>query len=30
MVESNQNKNKKRPDGPDAVWKLYFILEIRE
>ena len=30
MVESNQNKNQKRPDRSDAVWKLYFILEIRE
>ena len=28
MVELNQNKNSKRADRPDAVWKLYLILEI--
>ena len=26
----NQNKNSKEPDRPDAVWKLYFTLEINE
>ena len=30
MVELNQNKNAKQPDQPDAVWKLYFTLEINE
>ena len=30
MVELNQNKNSKQPDGLDAVWKLYFTLEISE
>ena len=30
MVELNQNKNSKQPDQPDAVWKLYFTLEINE
>ena len=28
MAELNQNKNSKRADRPDAVWKLYLILEI--
>ena len=28
MAELNQNKN--RPDRPDAVWELYFALEINE
>ena len=28
MAELNQNKN--QPDKPDAVWKLYFTLEINE
>ena len=28
MAELNQNKN--LPDRPDAVWKLYFTLEINE
>ena len=28
MVELNQNKNSKQSDRPDAVWKLYFTLEI--
>ena len=23
MAETNQNKNSKQPDGPDAAWKLY-------
>ena len=26
----NQNKNSKEPDRSDAVWKLYFTLEINE
>ena len=30
MAKLNQNKNSKQPDWPDAVWKLYFILEINE
>ena len=30
LVEINQNKNGKQPDRPDAVWKLYFSLEISE
>ena len=30
MAELNQNKNSKQPDRPDAVWKLYFKLEINE
>ena len=30
MVELNKNKNSKQPDWPDAVWKLYFTLEINE
>ena len=29
MAELNQNKNLKQPDRPDAVWKLYFTLEIK-
>ena len=29
-VELNQNKNSKQPDRLDAVWKLYFTLEINE
>ena len=29
MVELNK-KYSKQPDRPDAVWKLYFILEINE
>ena len=28
MAELNQNKNLKQPDRPDAVWKLYFTLQI--
>ena len=28
MAEPNKNKNSKQPDLPDAVWKLYFTLEI--
>ena len=24
------NQNSKQPDRPDAVWKLYFTLEINE
>ena len=30
MTKLNQNKNSKQPDWPDAVWKLYFSLEIDE
>ena len=30
MAELNKNKNSKQPDQPDAVWKLYFTLEINE
>ena len=30
IVELNQNKNSKQADRPEAVWKLYFILEIYE
>ena len=30
MTELNQNKSSKQPDRPDAVWKLYFTLEINE
>ena len=30
MVQLNQNKNSKQSDLPDAVWKLYFTLEINE
>ena len=30
MAKLNQNQNSKQPDGPDAVWKLYFTLEINE
>ena len=30
MAELNQNKNSKQSDRPDAVWKLYFTLEINE
>ena len=30
MAKLNQNKNPKQPDWPDAVGKLYFILEINE
>ena len=30
MAELIQNKNSKQPDQPDAVWKLYFTLEINE
>ena len=28
IAELNQNKNWKEPDRPDAVWKLYFALEV--
>ena len=28
--ELNQNQNSKQTDRPDAVWKLYFTLEISE
>ena len=30
MAELNQNKNSKQPHWPDAVWKLYFNLEINK
>ena len=30
MEELNQNKNSKQPDRPDAVWILYFILEMNK
>ena len=30
MVELNQSKNLKQPDRTDAMWKLYFNLEINE
>ena len=30
MAELNQSKNSKQPGQPDAVWKLYFSLEINE
>ena len=30
MGELNQNKNSKQSDQPDAVWKIYFTLEINE
>ena len=30
MLELNQNKNSEQPDQLDAVWKLYFALEINE
>ena len=30
MAELKENKNLKQPDRPDAVWKLYFTLEITE
>ena len=30
MTELNQNKNKHRPDKPDAVQKLYFTFEMNE
>ena len=30
MVELNRNKNSIQPNRPDAVWKLYFTLEINE
>ena len=30
MGELNQNQNSKQPDQPDAVWRLYFTLEINE
>ena len=30
MGEVNQNKNSKQPYRRDAVWKLYFTLEIHQ
>ena len=30
MEDLNQNQNSKQPDRPDALWKLYFALEINE
>ena len=29
-AEPNQSKNSKQPDWLDAVWKLYFTLDINE
>ena len=29
MAELNQNQNSKKPDRPDAMWNLYFTLEIK-
>ena len=29
-AELNQNQNSKQADWPDAVWKIYFALEIKE
>ena len=30
MAKLNQNKNSKQPDRPDAMRRLYFILEVNE
>ena len=30
MAKLNQNKNSKQPDQPDAMRRLYFILEVNE
>ena len=30
LTELNQNQDSKQPDRPDAVWKIYFTLEINE
>ena len=30
IADLNKNKNPKQPDRPDAVWKLYFTLQINE
>ena len=30
ITELNQNKNKHRPDKPDAVQKLYFTFKMNE
>ena len=30
MAEIKQTKNPKQPDQADAVWKLYFDLEINK
>ena len=30
MAKLNENKNSKQLDRPDAVWKLYFTMEINE
>ena len=30
MAKLNQNQNSKQPDRPNALWKLYFTLEITE
>ena len=30
MAELSQNKNSKQPDLVDAVWKVYFTLEINK
>ena len=30
MAEQNKSKNSKQPDQADALWKLYFTLQIIE
>ena len=30
MVELNQNKDSKRPDGPDTMWITHFTLKIND
>ena len=30
VTKLNENKNSRQPDRPDAVWKIYFTLEIDE
>ena len=30
MAELNKNKNSKKADWADAIWKLYFTLELNE
>ena len=30
MAELNKNKSSKQPDRPNAMWNLYFTLEINE
>ena len=29
LAKLNQNQNSKQPGRPDAMWKLYFILETK-